>query len=150
MELPGVQPGNILSPSNHPAVPLTSTHSQCGQGVGNGGLSMQRSARSDLRCPVFWYRKQEYLVNLSEAECQPFKASCQLVHSQMKSRVLKTSPPRSIYFPPTWERLQKKLRTIRQFPLLRKSTSLTACPTPSHVKAGVLETQSAGSWGHPK
>lgn len=54
VEQPGVQPGSVLSPSSHPAVPLTSTHSQCDQGVGNGGLSMQRSARSDLRCPVFW------------------------------------------------------------------------------------------------
>lgn len=54
VEQSGGQLGSILSPSSHPAVPQTATHSQCGQGVGNGGLSMQRSARSDLRCPVFW------------------------------------------------------------------------------------------------
>lgn len=44
--------GAFLLPSATLAVPLTSTHGQCGQGVGNGGLSMQRSARviSDAQC----------------------------------------------------------------------------------------------------
>ena len=55
-----------------------------------GGLSKQRPASSDLNAQCSGnINRSIYLVNLSRAGRQPFKASCQLLHSQMKSRVPK-------------------------------------------------------------